>query len=60
MYIENIINSNGVFSVKILMIFIVALALFVTLGCDYDYGKYGKDKTDSKSEQKNDGGAPSN
>ena len=60
MYIENIINSNGVFSVKILMIFIVALTLFVTLGCDYDYGKYGKDKTDSKSEQKNDGGAPSN
>ncbi|MBT4375095.1 MAG: hypothetical protein HOD16_05330 [Nitrospina sp.] len=45
---------------KILMIFIVALTLFVTLGCDYDYGKYGKDKTDSKSEQKNDGGAPSN
>jgi hypothetical protein len=60
MYIESIINSNGVFSVKILMIFIVALTLFVTLGCDYDYGKYGKDKTDSKSEQKNDGGAPSN
>ena len=60
MYIENIINSNGVFSVKILMIFIVALTLFVSLGCDYDYGKYGKDKTDSKSEQKNDGGAPSN
>jgi hypothetical protein len=60
MYIDNIINSNGVFSVKILMIFIVALTLFVTLGCDYDYGKYGKDKTDSKSEQKNDGGAPSN
>jgi hypothetical protein len=60
MYIENIINSNGVFSVKILMVFIVALTLFVTLGCDYDYGKYGKDKTDSKSEQKNDGGAPSN
>ena len=60
MYIESIINSNGVFSVKILMIFIVALTLFVSLGCDYDYGKYGKDKTDSKSEQKNDGGAPSN
>jgi hypothetical protein len=60
MYIENIINFNGVFFVKILMIFIVALTLFVSLGCDYDYGKYGKDKTDSKSEQKNDGGAPSN
>jgi|AJXC01.1.fsa_nt_gi hypothetical protein len=60
MYIENIINANGVFSVKILMVFIVALSLFVTLGCNYDYGKYGKDKTDSKSEQKNDGGAPSN
>ena len=45
---------------KIVMVFMVALSLFVTLGCNYDYGKYGKDKTESKSEQKNDNGVPSN
>ena len=45
---------------KTVMVFIVALSLFVTLGCNYDYGKYGKDKTESKTEQKNDNGVPSN
>ena len=45
---------------KTVIFYMVALSLFATLGCDYDYGKYGKDKTDSKSEQKNEDGAPSN
>ena len=44
---------------KIVMGFMVALSLFVTLGCNYDYGKYGKDKTESNSEQKNEDGEPS-
>ena len=48
------------FFMKTVMIFMVALSLFVTLSCNYDYGKYGKDKTESKSEQKNEDGAPSN
>ena len=37
---------------RTVMVFMVALSLSVTLGCNYDYGKYGKDKTESKSEQK--------
>ena len=45
---------------KTVMVFMVALSLLVTLGCNYDYGKYGKDKTESKPEQKNDDGVPSN
>jgi|TARA_B100001964_G_C14168976_1_gene570518 hypothetical protein len=45
---------------KIVMVFMVALSLFVTVGCNYDYGEYGKDKTESKSEQKNENEAPSN
>jgi len=36
---------------KIIMISIVASALLFTFGCDYDYGKYGKEKTESNSEQ---------
>jgi hypothetical protein len=34
--------------------------LFLTFGCNYDYGEYGKDKTESNSEQKNTDGAPPN
>ena len=45
---------------RTVMVFMVALFFSVTLGCNYDYGKYGKDKTETKSEQKNEGGAPSN
>ena len=48
------------FFMKTVMVFMVTLSLFVTLGCNYDYGNYGKDKTESKPEQKNEGGAPSN
>jgi len=36
---------------KEIMISIVASALLFTFGCDYDYGKYGKEKTESNSEQ---------
>ena len=36
---------------KIIMISIIASALFFTLGCDYDYGKYGKEKNDTNSEK---------
>ena len=36
---------------KTIMISIVASALLFTFGCDYDYGKYGKEKTESNSEQ---------
>ena len=45
---------------RTVMVFMVALSLSVTLGCNYDYGKYGKDKTESKSEQKNENGATPN
>ena len=42
------------------MIFIITSALFFTFGCNYDYGKYGKDKTEPNSEQTSEGGAVSN
>jgi len=45
---------------KTVMVFMVTLSLFVTLGCNYDYGKYGKDKTESNSEQKNTDGTTPN
>ena len=32
------------------MIFSIASVLLLTLGCNYDYGKYGKEKTESNSE----------
>ena len=40
------------------MISIVFFVLFFTFGCDYDYGKYGKDKKETGAEQKQE--APSN
>jgi hypothetical protein len=45
---------------KMVMVLLVALSLFVAVGCNYDYGKYGKEKTESTSEQKNTDGATSN
>ena len=33
------------------MIFSIVAVLLFTLGCNYDYGKYGKEKTESNSEQ---------
>jgi hypothetical protein len=45
---------------KMVMVFLVVLSLFVVVGCNYDYGKYGKEKTESNSEPKNTDGATSN
>ena len=45
---------------KTIVVFIITLSLFLTFGCNYDYGKYGKDKTESNSEQKNTDGATPN
>ena len=30
------------FAMKIILSLVIALALFFTLGCNYDYGNYGK------------------
>ena len=39
------------FSMKSITVFFVYLTLFFTIGCNYDYGKYGKDKKDKNTEQ---------
>ena len=36
---------------KSITVFFVSLTLFITIGCNYDYGKYGKDKKDTNTEQ---------
>ena len=46
------------FSMKTIMVSIVISALLFTFGCNYDYGKYGKDK--KETEQKNETGEASN
>ena len=45
---------------KSIMVFIITCGLFFTFGCNYDYGKYGKDKKDMNTEQKSEEGATSN
>ena len=45
---------------KATIIFIITSALIFTFGCNYDYGKYGKDKTETNAEQKGDEGTASN
>jgi hypothetical protein len=42
------------------MIFIITSALLFTFGCNYDYGKYGKEKKEAGAEQKQEEGVPSN
>ena len=42
------------------IVFIFTSALLFTFGCNYDYGKYGKDKNETGAEQKQEEGAPSN
>ena len=37
---------------KTVMVFMVALSLFVTLGCNYDYGKYGKTRPSQSQNKK--------
>ena len=45
---------------KAIMVFVIVSALFFTFGCNYDYGKYGKDKKETGAEQKQEEGTPSN
>ena len=42
------------------MISIITSTLLFAFGCNYDYGKYGKDKKETGTEQKQEEGAPSN
>ncbi len=42
------------------MISIITSALLFTFGCNYDYGKYGKDNKETDAEQKQEEGATSN
>jgi len=37
---------------RTLMISFITSALLFTFGCNYDYGKYGKDKKETGAEQK--------
>ena len=41
------------FSMKLIMVLIITCGLFSTFGCNYDYGKYGKNKTESGSVETN-------
>ena len=36
---------------KSITVYFVLLTLFFIIGCNYDYGKYGKDKKDNNTEQ---------
>ncbi len=45
---------------KAILIFMISLALFCTAGCNYDYGKYGKDKKETNEEQTKEGEGNSN
>ena len=38
---------------KTIIIFFITSVLLSIFGCNYDYGKYGKDKTESTSSQTN-------
>jgi len=42
-------------SMKSILVFLISLTLFFTLGCNYDYGKYGKDKNGKNAEQTKEG-----
>ena len=35
---------------KSITVFFVSLTLFFTIGCNYDYGKYGKDKNTEQTQ----------
>jgi hypothetical protein len=36
---------------KSITLFFVSFTLFFTIGCNYDYGNYGKDKKEKSTEQ---------
>ena len=38
-------------SMKATLVFFIFWTLFCTLGCNYDYGKYGKDKKETNAEK---------
>ena len=42
------------------IISIISTALLFTFGCNYDYGKYGKDKKGTGAEQKQEEVVPTN
>ena len=44
---------------KAILVFLISLTLFCTLGCNYDYGKYGKGKKETSTEQTKEGEANS-
>ena len=44
---------------KATLVFFIFWTLFCTLGCNYDYGKYGKDKKETNTEQTKGGEANS-
>ncbi len=46
-------------SMKEILVFLISLTLFCTLGCNYDYGKYGKDKKETNMEKTKEGEANS-
>jgi hypothetical protein len=39
------------FSIKSLTVVFISLTLLFTIGCNYDYGKYGKDKKEKNTER---------
>ena len=39
------------FSMKSITVYTVLVTLFFIIGCNYDYGKYGKDKKGENTEQ---------
>ena len=45
---------------KAIIVLMISSALFFTAGCNYDYGKYGKDKKETNAEQSKDGETNSN
>ena len=47
-------------SMKAIIVLMISSTLFFTAGCNYDYGKYGKDKKETNAEQSKDGETNSN
>ena len=46
-------------SMKGILVFLISLTLFCSFGCNYDYGKYGKDKKETNTDQTKGGEANS-
>ncbi len=40
---------------KTILVFLISWTLFYASGCNYDYGKYGKDKKETNAEQTKEG-----